>query len=81
MSARTKNLSHAARPPLHRHSLYARVCTLTGKRVYATRRLARTARARICTGPLSIYRCDACEGFHLGHLPRAVVAGVQERPR
>lgn len=55
-------------------------CGATGKRMWSTRRRARTAARRVNPGEhMSAYRCDGCGWFHIGHIPRAVVDGVIER--
>ena len=56
-------------------TLFNATCAKTGKRIYETRARARTARARVGDRKLNIFRCDACAGYHLGHLPRVVVTG------
>lgn len=63
----------------HSATLFMTTCPQTGKRVYTSRGRARTARVRVGDRKLNIYRCDACAGYHLGHLPRIVVAGELTR--
>lgn len=54
----------------------------TGKRTWARRADAREYANRNHRGGhdrLSPYRCDECGLFHVGHLPRAVLAGTMTR--
>lgn len=51
--------------PLHR--LWLR-CPTTGKRGYADRRAAKSARRDTDKG-MRIYLCDDCDRFHIGHVP------------
>lgn len=55
----------------------------TGKRGYASRKDAKTAR-RISPqdgGKLNAYHCTECDYWHLGRLPSHVTRGYGERPR
>lgn len=53
-------------------------CPATGKRMYADRRTASRI-ARLHHEHLSVYRCDECRYFHVGHLPRDVIHGAVSR--
>ncbi len=56
-------------------------CATTGKRGYTSRRDARKARGGTPSegSPLTIYRCESCARYHLGHMPRAVRRGEIEK--
>lgn len=56
-------------------------CAVSGKRGYATRREAKTARQQLPTKfkRLRVYRCGDCGSFHLGHLPLVVLTGAVPR--
>jgi hypothetical protein len=48
-------------------------CSATGKMSHASEAEARTAaqsmkrRGRVAPGKVNVYRCEICEGWHLGH--------------
>lgn len=55
-------------------------CPATGKAIHETKRDARKVRNRLRGGgALSIYRCEACNGYHLGHQPASVRAGRYDK--
>lgn len=48
----------------------------TGKVCFATRKQARQSRRKVSSSdPIGIYRCPACDWFHLGHKPQRVRNG------
>lgn len=47
----------------------------SGKVQYANRKQARAAAKHLPSQRLGVYRCPACDWFHLGHLPQRVRAG------
>ena len=49
---------------------------LCGKVRWFTRRAARRARRRLPAEHLRPYWCAGCRGWHLGHLPAAVLTGA-----
>lgn len=54
--------------------------TCEGKRRYTTRKYARRARnATPSVGHLSIYRCEFCDFYHLGHMPDDVRRGDTDK--
>lgn len=52
------------------------ICMVTGKRGYTSRKVARQARKETAavnaekTSAISVYRCDGCNRFHIGHSSR-----------
>lgn len=51
-----------------------------GKQRFPNKRVARAARRRtISDGHLNIYACPFCDAYHLGHLPKVIVAGELSR--
>ena len=58
---------------------YIGTCTETGKRQWPSRRAAQATSKQIRGNHMSAYRCDHCEFWHLGHLPRNVVHGFADR--
>lgn len=42
-------------------------CPSTGKRQFLTKKAARVIRGRMGEHGLSVYRCEDCEHWHLGH--------------
>lgn len=71
-------MSYKARPDSQPQLRFA-VCEATGKRGYYSKRDARTARARHPASKLSLYRCEACGNFHIGHLAPNVCVGIISR--
>lgn len=64
----------------HPGSRRATRCATTGKASYPTRKAARTtASTSSVTGPVNVYACVACLGWHIGHTPAHVLSG--EKPR
>jgi hypothetical protein len=58
------------------------VCAATGKNSYPSKSAASQARARLRktrtrdrSGEMQIFRCGACELFHVGHLMRGRKGG------
>lgn len=54
-------------------------CETCGKRAYHTRTAAKAARASLGDHTLSIYRCAAGAGFHLGHLAAGITRQTARR--
>ena len=68
-------------PPLARTATW---CPVHSKFVFARRRLARAAIRQLCDHGMREYRCNELyHGWHIGHLPRDVVAGARtiDQPR
>lgn len=74
--------SHTFRPPRAINDGGLAVDCQTGKRAFTSKADAKVARRRTQgpgSGGLNAFRCLVCDYWHLGHLPRAVVAGVVTR--
>lgn len=55
-------------------------CPATSKRGYHSKTDARKARGRMKgNGVLSVFRCEHCDRYHLGHLPPSVRNGEREK--
>lgn len=55
-------------------------CPATDKRGYYSKSDARKARGRTPGGgALSVFRCQHCDRYHLGHLPASVRNGKREK--
>lgn len=66
---RAKQGEHGLRGPVG-------TCSSTGKFIYPTRKLARQGRAQLVNGnTLNVYRCEVCQGYHIGHMPKQVRRG------
>jgi hypothetical protein len=57
-------------------SAYIATCGPCGKRTFATRKKAQKTAKQIPGRGLHAYKCPTNEGWHLGHLPDAVVRGI-----
>lgn len=57
--------------------LWFGTCEETGKRCYPSRKVAKRASRQMPHrgGHFHAYRCEACDQFHLGHLPAWVANG------
>lgn len=55
---------------------YIGYCEEHGKKLFTPRSSAKKA-IRVLGGGMREYRCDVRDGWHIGHLPQAVVAGVK----
>lgn len=73
-------LVNPGKDKLDRQSFGQSTCGATGKRIYATRKQARRARAQLIRGhELNVYRCDGCTGYHVGHMPAEVRRGERDK--
>lgn len=69
-----------SRDKLERHSFGKSTCPLTGKLIYASRKLARRARSQLVRAhELNVYRCEGCGGYHIGHMPPEVRRGELDK--
>lgn len=57
---------------------YLAHCAATGKRMYADRRTASKI-ARLHHEHMSVYRCEDCQHYHVGHLPPDIIRGTGTR--
>lgn len=58
---------------------YVEVACPTGKRSFLNRRTAKKWMRQHEMHECRPYRCDECELWHVGHLPKPVIAGEMER--
>lgn len=59
----------------HSASRFETECETCGKRLYRSRGRAKTAIRNMHDPGMREYRCELLNGWHIGHLPAAVIAG------
>jgi len=57
---------------------YSSVCSVCGKQSFTSKALAKRMAKRV-DATMRVYFCESSKGWHMGHLPRAVLRGITDR--